>query len=161
MTLMNPEKLAKLQEQVRIGGKGTPRRKVKKTPTQAVTHDDRKLMSAMGKLRATPIPAIAEVNMFDEDGKVIHFQAPKVIGSVPGNTFVIQGRGEEKELTELLPGILGQLGAESLDALRRMAQAMQANGGQLGEDNQLAGDSVPELVEEFAGAEIKEEEVDV
>lgn len=152
---MNPEKLAKLQEQVRIGGKGTPRRKMKKPAKVAAVHDDRKLSAALGRLRATPIPAIDEVNMFDEDGKVIHFVAPKVTGSVPGNTFVVQGHSEEKELTELLPGILGQLGSESLDALRRMAQAMQAQQQATGSDS-----GVPELVEEFAEAGISEKEVD-
>lgn len=152
---MNPEKLAKLQEQVRIGGKGTPRRKMKKPAKAAAVHDDRKLTAALGRLRATPIPAIDEVNMFDEDGKVIHFVAPKVTGSVPGNAFVVQGHAEEKELTELLPGILGQLGAESLDALRRMAQAMQAQQQAAGADS-----GVPELVEDFAEADITEKEVD-
>lgn len=151
--VMNPEKLAKLQEQVRTGGKGVLRRKVKKPLNKTTTvQDDRKLSSCLSKLRATPIPAIQEVNMFDEDGKVIHFQSPRVTGVVPANTFVVQGVGEERDLTEMLPGILGQLGGESLDALRRMAQAMQTH--------QKQEDGVPELVEDFATADITEQ-VDV
>jgi nascent polypeptide-associated complex subunit beta len=77
---MDPAKIARLQAQaaaVRIGGKGTPRRKVKKTHHKSTAGDDKKLQSALKKLNVQPIQAIEEVNMFNEDGKVIHFTAPK------------------------------------------------------------------------------------
>ena len=95
---MNAEKLAKLQASVRIGGKGTPRRKVKKVTHKAVvsTADDKKLQSTLKKINAQPIPAIEEVNMFREDGKIIHFTAPKVLAAVQSNTFAITGNGQEK-----------------------------------------------------------------
>lgn len=76
---MDQNKLAKLQAQaaaVRIGGKGTPRRKVKKTHKSSGA-DDKKLQSSLKKLNVQPIQAIEEVNMFKEDGQVIHFTAPK------------------------------------------------------------------------------------
>jgi len=73
---MNPEKLAKLQSQVRIGGKGTSRRKVKKVH-KSVGTDDKKLQSTLKKLNVQPIAGIEEVNMFKSDGTVIHFTAPK------------------------------------------------------------------------------------
>ena len=76
---MNPEKLAKLQAQaaaVRIGGKGTPRRKVKKVHKTTGT-DDKKLQSALKKLNVQPISQIEEVNMFKTDGTVVHFSSPK------------------------------------------------------------------------------------
>lgn len=57
-------------------GKGTPRRKVKKVHKSAGT-DDKKLQTALKKLNVQPIQAIEEVNMFKEDGNVIHFSAPK------------------------------------------------------------------------------------
>jgi nascent polypeptide-associated complex subunit beta len=77
---MDHAKLARLQAQtaaVRIGGKGTPRRKIKKTHHKSTAGDDKKLQSALKKLNVQPIQAIEEVNMFTEDGKVIHFTAPK------------------------------------------------------------------------------------
>lgn len=80
---MNTGKLNKLQSQVRIGGKGTPRRKVKKTGGShgaggAGGMDDlRKVQSCMKKTPIQPIPMIEEVNMFRDDGKIIHFQSPK------------------------------------------------------------------------------------
>lgn len=153
---MNPEKLARLQEQAKAGATSSIRRKtVKKTPT-AVQHDDKKLQQALGRLRAQPIPGIDEVNMFDEEGRVIHFSQPRVQGAISSNTFCVSGHHEEKELTELLPGILSQLGAESLEALRKMAQAMQAqNQDASGAD----GDGIPDLVEDFEAAEIGEKDV--
>jgi nascent polypeptide-associated complex subunit beta len=76
---MDHAKLAKLQAQaaaVRIGGKGTPRRKVKKAHKSSGA-DDKKLQSSLKKLNVQPLPSIEEVNMFKEDGQVIHFTAPK------------------------------------------------------------------------------------
>ena len=73
---MNPEKLAKLQAQVRIGGKGTPRRKVKKVH-KSNGGDDKKLVSTLKKLNVQPVSGIEQVNMFKQDGKVIHFVNPQ------------------------------------------------------------------------------------
>ncbi|RUP47443.1 NAC domain-containing protein [Jimgerdemannia flammicorona] len=99
-TIMNPEKLAKLKSQVRIGGKGTPRRK-HKTVHKSSSTDDKKLQATLKKLNVQSVIGVEEVNMFKEDGNVIHFAAPKVHTAVGANTFAIYGQGEEKELTEL------------------------------------------------------------
>lgn len=61
---------------MRSGGKGTPRRVVKKKPAGGAT-DDKKLQATLKKLNVQPIAGIEEVNMFKEDGKVLHFSAPK------------------------------------------------------------------------------------
>jgi nascent polypeptide-associated complex subunit beta len=92
---MNADKLAKLQEQVRIGGKGTPRRKMKKVHKSAAG-DMQKLQGVLKKLNAQMIPAIEEVNMFRSDGQVLHFQNPKVQAAIAANTFVIGGLCQEK-----------------------------------------------------------------
>lgn len=94
---MNAEKLAKLQEQVRIGGKGTPRRKMKKVSKgAAAATESQKMVSTMKKLNAQPIPAIEEVNMFCKEGQVLHFQQPKVHAAIGANTFIITGDCQEK-----------------------------------------------------------------
>ena len=49
-----------------------------------------------------------------------------VHAAVPSNTFAIYGNGEEKELTELVPGILNQLGPDSLASLRKLAESYQS-----------------------------------
>ncbi|XP_028607878.1 transcription factor BTF3 [Grammomys surdaster] len=77
-TIMNQEKLAKLQAQVRIGGKGTARRK-KKVVHRTATADDKKLQFSLKKLGVNNISGIEEVNMFTNQGTVIHFNNPKVL----------------------------------------------------------------------------------
>ena len=69
---------------------------------------------------------------------------------MPANTFAIYGAGEDKELTELVPGILNQLGPDSLASLRKLAesyQSMQKEKGE-GEDKKddEDDDEIPELV---------------
>lgn len=61
----------------RPGGKGTVRRKVVKTTKASGGQDDRKLQAALKKLNMQPISNVEELNMFREDGSVLHFSAPK------------------------------------------------------------------------------------
>ncbi|XP_039331558.1 transcription factor BTF3 homolog 4-like isoform X2 [Saimiri boliviensis] len=56
---MNQEKLAKLQAQVRIGGKGTALRK-KKVVHRTATADDKKLQSSLKKLAVNNTAGIEE-----------------------------------------------------------------------------------------------------
>ena len=50
--------------------------------------------------------------------------------SIQSNTFVIHGHGQEKELTDLVPGILTQLGPDSLSTLKKLAESFKAQGGE-------------------------------
>merc|ERR1711864_7926 len=150
---MNPEKLKKLQEKVRTGGKGTARRK-KKVVHKTTTVDDKKLQTILKKQGVQTIPNIEEVNMIRDDGTVLHFNNPKVQASLSANTFSVNGAFETKQLTEMLPGILSQLGAEGLTNLRQMAQVMNAGRGIMGADPQEGDevdddDDVPDLVDNF------------
>merc|ERR1719188_1675353 len=93
---------------VRTGGAGTARRsKIKKH--QSHTADDKQLQAQFKRLGVNNIPGIEEVNMFKEDGSVLHFSAPKVQANVAANTYIVAGQGESKRLEELLPGIINQL----------------------------------------------------
>merc|ERR1712002_202490 len=155
---MNPEKLKQLQakaESVRIGGKGSARRKKKVIHRTAQT-DGKKIEIALKKLSVNGIPGIEEVNMIKEDGQVIHFNNPKVQASLAANTFAITGHAEMKQIADMLPGILNQLGTESLSSLKKLAERT------LGEKPQapIADDDeeVPELVENFDEAS-KDEDV--
>lgn len=72
--------------------------------------------------------------------------------AVSANTFAIYGQGHVKELTELVPGILNQLGPDSLASLRKLAESYQAiqqsqqrTAGGADDDD----DDVPDLVENF------------
>jgi nascent polypeptide-associated complex subunit beta len=71
----------------RIGGKGTVRRKIVRKPKPSGAQDDKKLQAALKKLNVQPIQGVEEVNMFREDGNVLHFSAPK--GDSSGSSFSI------------------------------------------------------------------------
>merc|ERR1712094_60613 len=140
------EKLKQRFEAVRTGGKGTVRRKKLAKHTSHAA-DDKQLQAQLKRLGVNNIPGIEEVNMFREDGSVIHFSAPKVQASVAANTYTITGHAEEKRLEELLPGIINQLGPDNLMNLKRIAEAHAAagaGGGAEGDD-----DDIPEIGENF------------
>merc|ERR1712113_1212673 len=147
----NPAKLASLQAMsanVRIGGKGTARRK-KKIVHKASNTDDKKLQSQLKKLSINPIPGIEEVNMFKDDGSVIHFTSPKVQASPQANTFAISGQAETKQVSEMLPFIVNQLGPEGFASLRKLAMEKVPA---------AKDDYVPELEGDFEEASKQEEE---
>merc|ERR1712178_195125 len=156
---MNPAKLAQLQSSVRIGGKGTARRK-KKIVHKASNTDDKKLQSQLKKLQINPIPGIEEVNMFKDDGSVLHFSAPKVQASSQANTFAISGQAETKQVSEMLPSIVNQLGPEGFASLRKLA--MEKVGGDAPAapvaEEATKDDDVPELEGDFEEASKQEEE---
>merc|ERR1712083_684452 len=105
---------------------GSVRRKKKVASRSSGAQSDAKLSAALKKLRATNIPGIEEVNLFKEDGKVIHFVNPKVQASIAANTYIISGPSETKPLQELLPSIVSQLGMDNLSQLKNLAE--QAGG---------------------------------
>lgn len=90
------ERLKKLGASSRIGGKGTPRRKMKRAPQRSGS-DDKKLQQALKKLNVQPIQAIEEVNMFKSDGNVIHFAAPKGECDVDPQLFSRQHWDDSRE----------------------------------------------------------------
>mmetsp|Transcript_15225 Transcript_15225/g.59546 ORF Transcript_15225/g.59546 Transcript_15225/m.59546 type:complete len:149 (-) Transcript_15225:42-488(-) len=148
---MNQAKLDRMAKSVRTGGKHSMRRK-RKVVKRTNNAGDQKLNNVIKRLNANPIGQIDEINMFKADGTVIHFQQPSLKASIPSNTFVISGTGEDKSLQELLPGIIGQLGPEMMNNLRKLAE-MQGFGGADGDagdvpDLDAADDDVPALEEE-------------
>jgi len=113
----------------------------------------KKLQSSLKKLSVNNIPGIEEVNMIKEDGQVIHFNNPKVQASLAANTFAITGHAENKQISEMLPGILNQLGAESLSSLKKLASTVVGGGADTNkpttEDIDDDEDDVPDLVGNF------------
>ena len=131
--------------EVRTGGKGTARRTKKAAPKGNGT-DDKKIQGTLKKLGCNPIPAIEEVNLFLNDGNVIHFTNPKLQASIPCNLFVVSGHSETKPLHEMLPGIAPQLGSENLMALKKIAeQAFAAQSSKNDEVPDLVGENFEEV----------------
>merc|ERR1712185_878951 len=155
-TSMNPSgpinpKLAKLQASVRTGGKGSVRRK-KKVVQRTTTTDDKRLQNTLKRLGINSIPAIEEVNLFMENGEVIHFTNPKVQASIAANTYVIIGHAETKKLQDLFPGILNQVDKSVLPSLKKIAEEYSQGGAEGGDDDEDDDDEVPDLVESFEEA---------
>jgi nascent polypeptide-associated complex subunit beta len=146
----NLEKLRKLQSQseaIRIGGKGCPRRK-KKIVHKTASTDDKKLQGVLKKLTVNAIQGIDEVNMFKDNGEILHFNNPKVQASLSSNIFAISGHSETKQLNEMLPTIMQQLGGDNMWNLKSLAKQLAASGaGELNGDDD--DDDVPQLVENF------------
>ena len=134
------------------GGKGTVRRKKKSSSRGSSAQSDVKLTAALKKLGATNIPGIEEVNLFKEDGKVIHFVNPKVQASIQANTYIVSGPSDTKPLQELLPSIVSQLG---MDNIAQLQSAMAGQAGMAGaggmpsvaEGDDDDDDDVPDLVD--------------
>merc|ERR1712094_10742 len=141
---VNPA-LARLQASVRIGGKGSVRRK-KKVVHKTTTTDDKRLQNTLKRLGINSIPAI-EVNLFMESGEVIHFTNPKVQASIAANTYVIIGVAETKKLQDLFPGILNQVDKSVLPSLKKIAESYNPAEADGDDDDD---DEVPDLVENFS-----------
>lgn len=142
---IDQEKLAKLQKQGnnKVGG---IRRKVKKSGAKP-SADDSKLQATLQKLNVQTLDGVTEANFFKEDGKVLHFNRVGIQAAANNNTYGFYGIPQEKEIQELLPNIIPQLGAENLDFLTQLAQQLRQN-----QDGAAAGaapteEDIPELVE--------------
>merc|ERR1712139_98163 len=133
----------------RTGGKGSVRRKTKRR-THSSSSDDKRLQNTLKRLGVNNIPAIEEVNLFKDNGTVIHFSNPKVQASIAANTYVVSGHAETKKLQDLLPGIINQLGPDNLANLKKIAESYQpgAPGAGVGDDDEDDED-VPDLVDNF------------
>ncbi len=83
-----------------------------------------------------------------------------VHAAVSANTFAVYGNGQVKELTELVPGILNQLGPDSLASLRKLAESYQAiqQNQQRQPNADDDDDDVPDLVENFENVEENKED---
>lgn len=165
----------KTKQKSRTGGKGSVRRKTKRR-THSSSSDDKRLQNTLKRLGVNNIPAIEEVNLFKDNGTVIHFSNPKVQASIGANTYVISGRAENKSkfllvigsllswsiihclwhiridqsgLQELLPGILNQLGPDNLTNLKKIAESYQVSKDNNNNESEDSDDDVPDLVENF------------
>ena len=148
-------KLKARMGKTRTGGKGSVRRK-KKAVHKTTTTDEKRLTATLKRLNVNNIPAIEEVNLFKDNGQVIHFNNPKVQASIGANTYVVSGACETKNLQELLPGIINQLGPDNLQNLKKIAEAYSGgDAAAAGGDDDDDDDEIPDLVGNFEEAASK------
>lgn len=139
---IDQEKLAKLQKAGprKVGG---ARVKAKKGKGEV---DDVKLMETLAKLKATKVENVEEANFFKDDGKVLHFPRVGVQAASGNNTFAFTGYPQEKDITQLIPNILPHLGTENLEALRKLAEQIQAGKAPTDPSADVGGEDIPDLV---------------
>ncbi|XP_043659473.1 uncharacterized protein LOC122624098 [Drosophila teissieri] len=87
---MDANKLKKLEEVVRIGGKGTVRRKHKNIPSSAAV-DEKRLQTTLAKLPLSQVNGIQEVTIEFTDSSEMVVAMPRVQGTTSSNLFVITG----------------------------------------------------------------------
>merc|ERR1712085_180982 len=133
---------------VQTGDKGSVRRK-KVVKHANIGADDKQLQAQLKRFGCNTIPGIEEVNMFKDDGEILHFAAPTVQAAVQSNTFVVSGHGENKKMEELLPGIISQLGTDSLASLKKLAEQFAAQQGTEKKTEEGDDEDIPDVGEDF------------
>ena len=123
------------------GGARRKKRNVHKPSGQ----DDKRLQNTLKRIGMNAVPGIEEVNMFTAGGEVIHFSNPKVQANIAANTYVIGGHAETKKLTDMLPGIITQLGPDNLTQLKNIASTLGSGGAAGGKPVAGNDDDVPDI----------------
>ena len=138
------KKLAEKFGNTQIGGKGTQRRKheVKKRGNKVET--DKKIESIAKKSQAKKINEINEINIFKDDNTVIHFKKPTLEYSFKEKVSFVSGLHETKNIKELLPAIIKQLGPKQFEFMKEYAETLKTKDKKDDKDEQA-----PELVEDF------------
>eukprot|EP01115_Flamella_aegyptia_P015632 TRINITY_DN97507_c1_g3_i1.p1 TRINITY_DN97507_c1_g3~~TRINITY_DN97507_c1_g3_i1.p1 ORF type:complete len:184 (+),score=90.08 TRINITY_DN97507_c1_g3_i1:240-791(+) len=113
---MNGKKLQKMKGQVRIGGKGRPRRK-RKARVKKSSGDEKRLQGQLRKMGCNTIPNIDEVRLYRNDQSCIYFSNPKLQAQAQANTFVVSGKAEEKTSEENMQDLIRTLQAQGLGGL--------------------------------------------
>lgn len=142
---VDPEKLAKLNKipSRKVGGS-----RVKTKKNNKFDSDDTKLMEELKKLNSKRIEEVSEANFFMNNGKVIHFNRVSVQKTDSENILAFTGIPREKNISELIPQILPQLGVENLEFLKQMAQKLQNNKNSKSMDTAEFDNEIPELIDD-------------
>ncbi|KAH3902138.1 probable Nascent polypeptide-associated complex subunit beta [Saccharomycodes ludwigii] len=152
---IDQEKLARLQKLSANNKVGGIRRKQVNSSSKGQSKDDTKLQSQVSKLNSVNIRDVAEANFFKEDGTVLHFDTVGIQTAPQHNTTVFYGTAKEKQLQDLFPTIIPQMGQDSINALTQMANQIKdmqekeksTAGQDAKEGDKKEEDGIPTLVE--------------
>ena len=90
--------------------------------------------------------------MFKDDNTVVHLKRPQTQFSVRENLLVVAGTPETKNLKDMMPDILKQVGPQQYSFLKEALGNMGKGGAAPADDDD---DDVPELVGTFEDAQKK------
>ena len=124
--MLKLEALRKLGASLRLGGRGTARRKFKVVRKNGSKMDDGKIQNSLRKAGLNPIGEIDTIEMIREDGSALFFPSPRLLANQQANTFCVQGDYEERAPTaqtaaQLAAAEFDQL--SDIEKLRRLAAA--------------------------------------
>ena len=140
----------------RLGGKGTQKRKIKVLEKGNMSAS-KKMKTIEKKLGTTPLPDIAEVNLFKEDGAVLHFNNPNIRGSIQNQVLVVSQEPEMKDIRNNFAEFISHLGPKELEGLKDIMQENLKKPE--GEAKAGEGEATKEPEEEEAPALVNFEEV--
>jgi nascent polypeptide-associated complex subunit beta len=123
---------------------------MKKVVHHTEVNEDKKLKSTIKKFGMQPLQDIDEVNMFRDDNTVMHMKKPQTQFSVRENMLVVAGQMQTRELKDMMPDILKQVGPKQYQYLK----SQLVSGGEQKAATQEAADEddVPNLVGNFDGS---------
>ena len=149
------KKLAEKFGNTQIGGKGTQRRKHEAKKRGNKVETDKKIEAIAKKSQAKKLNEISEINIFKDDNTVIHFKKPTLEYSFKEKVSFVSGLHETKNIKELLPTIIKQLGPKQFEFMKEYAETLKTK-NKTDEKN----DEAPELVEDFESVSKKDDKKD-
>ncbi len=149
------KKLAEKFGNTQIGGKGTQRRKHEAKKRGNKVETDKKIESIAKKSQAKKLNEISEINIFKDDNTVIHFKKPTLEYSFKEKVSFVSGLHETKNIKELLPAIIKQLGPKQFEFMKEYAETLKDKN-----KNDEKNDQAPELVEDFESVSKKDDKKD-
>ena len=138
------KKLAEKFGNTQIGGKGTQRRKHEAKKRGNKVETDKKIEAIAKKSQAKKLTEVSEINIFKDDTTVIHFKKPTLEYSIKEKVSFVSGLHETKNIKELLPAIIKQLGPKQFEFMKEYAETLKTKDKKDDKDEQA-----PELVEDF------------
>ena len=149
------KKLAEKFGNTQIGGKGTQRRKHEAKKRGNKVETDKKIEAIAKKSQAKKLTEVSEINIFKDDNTVIHFKKPTLEYSFKEKVSFVSGLHETKNIKELLPAIIKQLGPKQFEFMKEYAETLKTKDKKDDKDEQA-----PELVEDFESVSKKDDKKD-
>ena len=146
------KKMAEEFGNMQLGGKGTQKRKKMAKHRGNKVEADKKIVALAKKSGARKINEVSEINIFKDDNKVVHIKKPTLEYSFKEKVSFFSGNAETKEIKDLLPGIIKQLGPKQFGFVKDYAETLRVKDKKQSDKIEEA----PELVEDFEAESKKE-----
>ena len=127
-----------------LGGKGTQKRKKEAKHRGGKVEADKKIVALDKKSQARKINEVSEINIFRDDNTVVHFKKPTLEYSFKEKVSFVSGTHETKNIKDLLPGIIKQLGPKQFEFMKEYAETLKKKDKKTDKIEEA-----PELVEDF------------